>query len=377
MSCISQRVFTTNIFMYNIISSITFLGGLREVTLDLAKRMADIGRDIIPGSKLCPNCKIEFLNRTTNESTADSDNTVEDDISIIETTISIDTLRSSLNSTLENIEISPFKTHAVASHSLIQHGRKKLQQSKVAFNQKQDTIKSSIANLLEIEDNALNTSSDGEADKDMKTKANDLDRLMSLLKEKINISKSSDKIQLLTLVPTSWTYKRMVEEFSVTEYMVRCARKLLSEKGILATTEPKRGYPISKELINLVVEFYSNDEFSRIMPGKNDYVSIGKNNHVQKRLILSNLKEMYAMFKEEHPQIKIGFSKFCSLRPKWCILVGASGSHSVCVCTIHQNVLLLVKAVNLDYHDLIDMIVCDHTSRECMIHRCEICPGLA
>ena len=55
----------------------------------------------------------------------------------------------------------------------------------------------------------------------------------------------------------------------------------------------------------------------------------------------------------------------------------ASGSHSVCVCTIHQNVLLLVKAVNLDYHDLIDMIVCDHTSRECMIHRCEICPGLA
>ena len=146
----------------------------------------------------------------------------------------------------------------------------------------------------------LNTSSDDEAEKDMKTKANDLDRLMSLLKEKIDISKRSDKIQLLTLVPTSWTYKRIVEEFSVTKYMVRCARKLLSEKGILATTEPKRGYPISKELIDLVVEFYSNDEFSRMMPGKKDYVSIGKNNHVQKRLILSNLKEMYTMFKEEH-----------------------------------------------------------------------------
>ena len=136
---------------------------------------------------------------------------------MFETTISTDTLGSSLNSTLKNMEVSPFKTHAVASHSLIQHGRKKLQQSKVAFNKKQDTMKSSIANLLEIEDNALNTSSDGEADKDMKTKANDLDRLMSLLKEKINISKRSDKIQLLTLVPTSWTYKRMVEEFSVTE----------------------------------------------------------------------------------------------------------------------------------------------------------------
>ena len=37
---------------------------------------------------------------------------------------------------------------------------------------------------------------------------------------------------------------------------------------------------------------------------------------MQKRLILCNLKELFEAFKEKHPDTKIGFSKFCSLRPK-------------------------------------------------------------
>ena len=77
------------------------------------------------------------------------------------------------------------------------------------------------------------------------------------------------------------------------------------------------------------------------MPGKKDFVSVkqgGKRLHVQKRLVLSNLKEVYCKFKRQFPDYKIGFSKFAELRPKHCILAGASGTHSVCVCTIHQNV---------------------------------------
>ena len=44
-------------------------------------------------------------------------------------------------------------------------------------------------------------------------------------------------------------------------------------------------------------------------------------------------------FKERFPDRKIGFSKFAELRPKHCVLVGASGTHSVCVCTVHQDVI--------------------------------------
>ena len=107
-------------------------------------------------------------------------------------------------------------------------------------------------------------------------------------------------------------------------------------------------------------------------------VSIEKNVHVSQRLILCNLKELYTAFKDKHPDLKISFSKFASLRPKWCITVGPKGTHSVCVCTAHQNVKLLLSSVNLskDYHELLELIVCDRNSKECMIHRCESCPGV-
>ena len=51
-------------------------------------------------------------------------------------------------------------------------------------------------------------------------------------------------------------------------------------------------------------------------------------------------------------------------------------THSVCVCTIHQNVSLLTDVIHLDYHDLVKMVVCNSENRECMIHRCENGPGL-
>ena len=112
------------------------------------------------------------------------------------------------------------------------------------------------------------------------------------------------------------------------------------------------------------------------MPGKKDILSISRRTHMQKRLILSNLKELYAKFKSNYPYIKVGFSTFCVYRPKWCITVGASDTHTLCVCTIHQNVKLMISAVKLskDYHELIDMLVCSRANRECMIRRCTSCP---
>ena len=99
--------------------------------------------------------------------------------------------------------------------------------------------------------------------------------------------------------------------------------------------------------------------------------------HMQKRLLLCDLKELYASFKQKYPLLKIGFSTFCSLRPKWCVLIGCSGTHSVCVCTVHQNVILMLGAVNLDkdHNELMDMMVCSRDSKMCMIHRCVNCPA--
>ena len=110
------------------------------------------------------------------------------------------------------------------------------------------------------------------------------------------------------------------------------------------------------------------------MPGKKDCVSIARKIHRQKRLMLCNLKELFTAFKLKHPEAKIGFSKFCSFRPKWCVLAGASGTHSVCVCTIHLNIKLLLAPLNVHYKDLLKYLVCSLDRRECMVQWCSECP---
>jgi hypothetical protein len=62
--------------------------------------------------------------------------------------------------------------------------------------------------------------------------------------------------------------------FSVTVSEVKRTRLLKQEKGILAVPDPKRGRKISQEEIDIVQELYLSDEFSRLMPGMNDYISV-------------------------------------------------------------------------------------------------------
>ena len=95
------------------------------------------------------------------------------------------------------------------------------------------------------------------------------------------------------------------------------------------------------------------------MPGRKDYISIKRNIHQQKRLKLCNLNELFRAFKEKNPTVSLGFSKFCSLKPKWCVLAGSAGTHAVCVCTIHQNVKLLLELLNVLYQDFLKYIVCN------------------
>ena len=107
----------------------------------------------------------------------------------------------------------------------------------------------------------------------------------------------------------------------------------------------------SREGINratnlLITEFYECDAVSHISPGKKDCVSIkledGSKEKVQKRLPFTNLNEIYALFKSKFPNLTVGFSTFALLCPKWCIPVGVSGSHNVCMhatpkCKAHNS----------------------------------------
>ena len=149
-----------------------------------------------------------------------------------------------------------------------------------------------------------------------------------------------------TVLPKSWSVKKMQQEFGVSEYLARQSKKLVEERGILSLPGPLRGPSLLSETVDTVRAFYESDDISRVMPGKKDFVSVkkeGKCQHVQKRLVLSNLREVYSEFKERFPGRKIGFSKFAELRPKHCVLAGASGPHTVCVCNTSKCQIDVVR----------------------------------
>ena len=173
--------------------------------------------------------------------------------------------------------------------------------------------------------------------------------------------------------------------------MVKKAKDLVQKKGILSTPNPRPGHVLAKETTDVVQNFYECDEVSRMLPGKKYFVSVkqeGKRVHVQKRLILSILKEVYQLFKEKFPTESIGFSKFAELHPKHCVLAGASGRHAVSVCTIHQNVKLMMlggKIADLtenenmplkSYDHCLAQIMCYPPQPACYLGTCCSCPGI-
>ena len=183
-------------------------------------------------------------------------------------------------------------------------------------------------------------------DRDTKNKAEVLDRLHAAMEEKLVTASDAEKMQILTLVPDSWSQKYCSEYFGVSEYLIRSARELKQRKGILAQPSQKKDKAMAQETIDLVHAFYEDDKYSRQLPSKKDYVNIQKGVHKQKLLVLCNLHELFVAFKERKPDVKIGFSKSCTLYPKWCVIAGSSETHLVCVCTTYQDTILLVDALN-------------------------------
>lgn len=60
-------------------------------------------------------------------------------------------------------------------------------------------------------------------------------------------------------------------------------------------------------------------------------------------------------------------------RPQHCIFAGAAGTHTVCVCKVHQNMKLLLVSLDLKssdgqlwtYKDLLKKITCESANENC------------
>ena len=186
-------------------------------------------------------------------------------------------------------------------------------------------------------------------------KANVLVRLHEAMEEKMKTASYSESpIQILTLAPDKWSRMYCSEYFNIFEYLVWTSHEIKKVGGILAKSAPKKGKAITTGTFNLLTNVYEDDNFSRYAPEKEDYVSVSNGIHKQK---LCTLHELYTGFKEKHPNSNIGFWKSCALRPKWCALAGSKVTHSVCICSAHQSVVLLIDVMdwNVTYKDLIKL----------------------
>ena len=65
-------------------------------------------------------------------------------------------------------------------------------------------------------------------------------------------------MQILTVLPQSWSVKKIEKEFGVYNYMARKSKELVKEKGILSTPNPKPGSSLPQETTDLVIQFYES-----------------------------------------------------------------------------------------------------------------------
>lgn len=217
------------------------------------------------------------------------------------------------------------------------------------------------------------------------------DEVISQLKEKFDqVTTRRERISILSCLPETWNAYRVATEFGVSHHFAEKTKEMVLKNGILFNVSKKVGSrTILNETIDIVKEFYRSDEISRACPGLRDYVlhqENGEKKAIQRRMVLSNLVEAFELFKEKFADVKVGFSKFASLRPPECVLAMEKyGTHTTCVCCYHQNVKLIFDSMKRNglcddlsnYRELIDMMMCETTvqTSDCHLNSCQKCPG--
>ena len=135
-------------------------------------------------------------------------------------------INSNLNSQLNSTGLSPVNITGVAQHSRTSNAKGKLR--KVLNLYKENISAAYNVSNIEIEEPPPIY------DRDNKNEAEELDRLHAAMKEKLVTASNTEKLQILTLVPDSWSQKYCSEYFGVSEYLIRSARELKQRKEILA-----------------------------------------------------------------------------------------------------------------------------------------------
>ena len=100
----------------------------------------------------------------------------------------------------------------------------------------------------------------------------DLDKLMQQLKENVATASRREKIKLLTIVPETWSRKKVADYFSVTNHVVRRSRQFKKDKGILEDPDPnKDGRSLSDDIKQRVIASTSRRNIRGYVLGRRSF----------------------------------------------------------------------------------------------------------
>ena len=185
-----------------------------------------------PGQKLCVNCMKSYQEKLNFAETSDddkSDGHTEEDPDYIHHEIN----RTVLSDSATLLGLSPIKP--VGKRDRAGYGKQNVKKFK-------KSLVGLVASTSDIDENELLYHDSPEC-----SKCSDIDRLTELLKDRLKMSSTEEKVKILTLAPESWSISKTCNEFDMSEYLVKKARKLKNSKGILAKPEKKKGNVLSDE----------------------------------------------------------------------------------------------------------------------------------
>ena len=162
------------------------------------------------------------------------------------------------------------------------------------------------------------------------------------LRKVFEISSHEDQQKLLTILPSTWGRDRVSNWFGSTEHEARCSLVIKTTSGMFSNATDNRGNKaIDDEIEELVQNFYSSDDNSRVTSNKKEITYLHPSKTpIPWRFLHLTIGETFEKFKQKHTDIKIGRSKFCALRPIW---VREKSTHVNCLCLQHANIDLLIQ----------------------------------
>ena len=101
---------------------------------------------------------------------------------------------------------------------------------------------------------------------------------------------------------------------------------------------------------------------------------MAKKEKLRKYYLTMTLKEVFAVFQEYHPHVKIGFTLFTTMRPVNVILMKDSPLDQ-CKCVIHENFRLKLHAIRVEVTDFWSKYICNsqNYNAKCWLNTCEEC----